>query len=274
MGSKTGIQWTGTHGRTWNPWQGCHKVSAGCRSCYMFREKTRYGQDPNTVVRSAPGTFNAPNSRSLKWRERGLVFTCSWSDWFIEEADPWRDEAWAVIRSRPDLTFQILTKRVDRILDHLPADWEGGYRNVWIGASMGTLEEAQKLSQLAEVPAVVRFISAEPLLELVPFRDIPGRDRIHWAIFGGESGDIGGKYAARGMGPTAAEAKDNLLHSIAEFDGTPTRVFVKQLGSVWARLVGAKDGHGGDPEEWPQDARLRREWPVGWGPRGREDVSR
>ena len=94
MGSKTGIAWTDA---TWNCWQGCHKVSAGWKNCYMFSEKTRYGQNPNVVVRSNPVTFNAP----LRWAKNPekypdikYIFVDSWSDFFIEEADPWREEAW------------------------------------------------------------------------------------------------------------------------------------------------------------------------------------
>src|SRR6266498_5551388 len=123
MGETTGIAWTQ---RTWNPWHGCHKVSAGCKNCYMFREKRQYGQDPDVVVRSKT-TFNAP----LKWKDSALVFTCSWSDWFIEEADPWRDEAWDVIRRTPHLTYQILTKRIERASSCLPKDWP--LKNVWLG---------------------------------------------------------------------------------------------------------------------------------------------
>src|SRR5688572_27904734 len=81
MGDRTDIAWTQ---KTWNPWHGCHKVSPGCKFCYMFREKRQYGQDPDVVVKSKT-KFNEP----LKWKEPSLVFTCSWSDWFIEEADPW-----------------------------------------------------------------------------------------------------------------------------------------------------------------------------------------
>ncbi len=93
MSETTGIQWTEA---TWNPWRGCHKVSAGCKHCYMFREQIRYGSDPNQVLRSKT-TFYDP----LKWQEPKRIFTCSWSDWFIEEADPWRAEAWDIIRKTP-----------------------------------------------------------------------------------------------------------------------------------------------------------------------------
>src|SRR3990167_11527130 len=111
MSDKTHINWTEA---TWNPWHGCIKVSPGCKNCYMYREKNRYGQDPAVVVRSKPATFNAP----LKWKEPARVFTCSWSDFFIKQADPWRDEAWDIIYQTPHLTYLILTKRPERIEAH------------------------------------------------------------------------------------------------------------------------------------------------------------
>ena len=98
----TKIQWTEA---TWNPWHGCQKVSPGCKFCYMYRDKERYGQDATTVLRSKT-KFKEP----LKWKEPKVIFTCSWSDWFIEEADQWRDEAWETIRKTPQHTYQILTK--------------------------------------------------------------------------------------------------------------------------------------------------------------------
>ena len=87
MGETTGIAWCDA---TWNPWQGCHKVSEGCKNCYMFRDKKRYGQDPNTVVRSADATFCKPLTWAKnreKYASINRVFTCSWSDFFIPEAD-------------------------------------------------------------------------------------------------------------------------------------------------------------------------------------------
>jgi protein gp37 len=211
MGEKTHINWTK---HTWNPWQGCRKVSAGCKFCYMYRDKARYGQDPKVVVRSAPATFNKP----LAWKEPAKVFTCSWSDWFIEEADEWRDDAWAIIRSTPHLTYQILTKRPERIMGNLPVDWGQGYPNVWLGVSVENQEAAnERIPQLIRIPARVRFLSCEPLLGPLDFQKIPCPNGcapskycsrccndyipkyfgyilplldgdIHWVITGGESG--------------------------------------------------------------------------------------
>lgn len=177
MGIESSIEWTDA---TWNPWQGCNKVSPGCANCYMYREKRRYGQDPETVVRSKT-TFTDP----LKWKEPRLVFACSWSDWFIEQADEWRDEAWDIIRKTPNHIYQILTKRPDRIVNHLPMDWGDGWKNVWLGVSIENQDYIFRKEILCEVPSHVRFISAEPLLGPIVLGSLEG---IHWMITGGESG--------------------------------------------------------------------------------------
>lgn len=178
MGKTTAIEWTNA---TWNPWRGCLKVSPGCKACYMYREQERYGKDPKVVVRAAPNTFNSP----LKWKEPMKVFTCSWSDFFIEQADDWREEAWSVIHRTPHLTYQILTKRPENILSRLPLAWET-YTNVWLGVSVESQKYLSRAEILTSIPARVRFISYEPALELVDFSSVlPTFD---WLISGGESG--------------------------------------------------------------------------------------
>ena len=169
------IEWTEA---TWNPGHGCTKVSPGCAHCYMYREKKRYGQEPATVVRSKT-TFDAP----LKWKEPQLVFTCSWSDFFIEEADPWRHEAWEIIRSTPQHAYQILTKRSQRIATSLPQGWP--FENVWLGVSVENPHFYGRIEMLRKIPAFVRFLSLEPLLAPMPHLPLAG---ISWVIVGGESG--------------------------------------------------------------------------------------
>ena len=167
MGVASTIEWcTGT----WNPWRGCDKISPGCSSCFMFRDQLRYGRDPSVVVRTSDATFFAP-IKAKKWRELPAgshIFTCSWSDFFHEDADGWRDEAWEVIRQRPDLNWQILTKRPERIPGCLPAWWGDADceapENVWLGVSIENRRFVHRADQLRAVPAAVRFISAEPLL--------------------------------------------------------------------------------------------------------------
>lgn len=162
MGERSRIEWTDA---TWNPWHGCTKVSPGCKHCYMYREKKQYGQNPAVVVRSKT-TFTAP----LKWKEPRRIFTCSWSDFFHETADPWRAEAWDVIRRTPQHTYLILTKRPERIREaappQLPLGWidDGPWPNVWLGVSVETQEYSWRIDHLAQIPAAIRFLSLEPLL--------------------------------------------------------------------------------------------------------------
>ncbi len=141
MAEHSAIEWTDA---TWNPWRGCTKVSAGCANCYMFREQIHYGRDPSVVVRSQT-TFADP----LKWKSPRVVFTCSWSDWFHEAADPWRDEAWDIIRRTPQHTYLVLTKRTGRIARHLPwAAFGDPWPNVWLGTSIENQETAFRARQL------------------------------------------------------------------------------------------------------------------------------
>jgi protein gp37 len=215
MGEASKIEWTHS---TWNPWRGCDKVDPTCAYCYMFRDQRRYGRDPSIVTRCGRPVFNAPLSPAwarrreecLEKHGQHLVFTCSWSDWFHESADPWRPEAWEIIRQTPGSTFQILTSRPDRILEHLPPDWGDGWPNVWMGVTIGNRRFVDRADLLRAVPAAVRFISAEPLLgpldDTVPCplcagagccdcaRGIVRGPRaldltdIGWVIAGGESG--------------------------------------------------------------------------------------
>lgn len=185
MAEKTGIPWTD---RTWNPWQGCTKVSAGCANCYMFREKRHYGQSPENVVRSSPKTFRAP----VKWEQEMVakgttarVFVCSWSDFFHEKADAWRKDAWDIMRKCPHLIFQLCTKRPGRIAANLPADWGNGWSNVWVGATVEDDAAKSRIDVIRVIPAVVRFLSVEPLIGSLGKMDLSG---VHWVITACESG--------------------------------------------------------------------------------------
>lgn len=183
MSKETGISWT--H-HTWNPWEGCSKISPGCANCYMFEQLRRYGRDPGVVRRTK--TWGDPE----RWEQEAMrasridrVFTCSLSDFFHEGADEWRPAAWEVIRRCPHLHFQVLTKRPLRIADHLPPDWGEGYPNVWLGVSIESNNYVWRADVLRQIPARVRWISAEPLLEPLPNLDLTG---FQWIVVGRESG--------------------------------------------------------------------------------------
>jgi protein gp37 len=175
MGERSAIEWTEA---TWNPWHGCLKISPGCAHCYMYRDKRRYGQEPTVIARSKTA-FAAPS----RWKEAKMIFTCSWSDFFIAEADEWRAEAWEIIRATPQHTYQILTKRPERICDHLPSGWP--FQNVWLGVSVENPRFYRRIETLRQIPAHVRFLSLEPLLSSMPYLPLDG---ISWVVVGGESG--------------------------------------------------------------------------------------
>ena len=119
----------------WNPWHGCRKYSEGCENCYMYYLDAKRDRDGSEVYK-VKTNFNLPvkKSRDGKYKiESGsTVHVCLTSDFFLEEADEWRDEAWDMIRKRPDLRFWLQTKRAGRVESCLPYNWNGGWKNVSI----------------------------------------------------------------------------------------------------------------------------------------------
>ena len=184
MGERTKISWATS---TWNPWYGCHKVSPGCAYCYMDRWAIRSGRDPEKVTRAKDSTFYAP----LHWKESQIIFTCSLSDFFIEEADQWRANAWKVIKDTPQHIYLILTKRIQRRL-FIP------FPNVRLGISVENQYWLNKrLPELFQISAAGYFISAEPLLGPLNFTEAiadwwESNYKLEQIIVGGESG--GPKY--------------------------------------------------------------------------------
>ena len=181
MGEKTGISWTDA---TWNPWIGCIKVSAGCKNCYMFREQEHYGGDPNIIHKTSAHTFNMP----LRLKEPKRIFICSWSDFFIREADPWRNDAWNIVRKTKHI-YQIPTKRPENIDGRLPQFW-GEIRDRVILIVSTENQEMYNLRVsilIKEMMGAKLGISVEPMLGQIIFNPY---DRIYlnWVIAGGESG--------------------------------------------------------------------------------------
>jgi len=242
----TKIQWTD---ETINFWHGCKKVSDGCKYCYMYRDKERFNQDATKVIRSSKPIWD----KAYKFKEPKKIFTCSWSDFFIEEADEWRPEAWKVIKDNPQHTWQILTKRPERINDHLPDDWGEGYDNVWLGISVESMGVfITRHNYFLEVNAKVRFISFEPLLSVIGAMS----GAYDWIIIGGESGNDNGNYRYR-------ECKLKWFEFLITMAGVKNiKVFVKQLGTHLSKELKLKDRHGGNIDEWHKELQIR-EFPNG-----------
>lgn len=232
MGKNTSIEWTalpGYIGATWNPWIGCHKVSPACAHCYAERQMKLYGRDFDTPTRTKDATFYAP----LKWKESHCIFTCSWSDFFLEEADAWRAEAWNVILQTPRHIYQVLTKRPERITQNKYLEWP---KHIWLGVSVETPRQYRRIDSIRDIPAHIRFLSMEPLLAETRNTNLTG---IHQVIVGTESG------------PGARFTDLNWIRRIRDkcFD-EGVAFFLKQLTTVGGIKIPI--------ENWPEDLRVRQ----------------
>lgn len=193
MAQDTIIAWTDA---TFNIAWGCEKISDGCKHCYADTLSARYGHDvwgPGRPRRTfGPKRWAEPEKwdrQAAAEGRRHRVFCSSMTDWLLDDPtiDAERAKLWDLIRRTPNLDWQLLTKRSDRIADALPADWgPDGYPNVWLGVSVENRRHGlPRVDHLRSIPAVVRFLSCEPLLEDLGEFDLTGID---WVIVGGESG--------------------------------------------------------------------------------------
>ncbi|CAD6879954.1 Bacteriophage protein gp37 [Methylomonas albis] len=215
MATKSQIEWTE---QTWNPTTGCTKTSPGCKHCYaevmaarLHAMKAR-GYENGFQLTLMPERLSQP----LKRKKPTVYFVNSMSDLFHEDIpDSYLDDVFSVIEKTPQHTYQILTKRAERLPDYFsqrrcPA-------NVWLGVSVEDRKfGVPRIDQLKQVSAAIRFLSIEPLLEDLGTIDLNG---IHWVIVGGESGP-----KARPMKP---EWVENIKTQAGE---TGVAFFFKQWG--------------------------------------------
>ena len=174
----------------WNLWHGCRKVSPGCQNCYVYRTDARYGRDSSKVEKT--NNFDLPIKKNrqgfYKVPAGDTVYTCFTSDFFLEDADDWRRDAWQIIKTRSDLNFFIITKRIGRFQKVLPEDWGGGYENVTVYVTVENQQMADaRLPILKEAPIQHKGIVCEPLLERI---DLSGylAEWTQSVVVGGESG--------------------------------------------------------------------------------------
>lgn len=174
----------------WNLWHGCHKISPGCQNCYVYRQDARHGKDSSVVTKTA--SFDLPVKRdrykNYKLPSGSIVYTCFTSDFFLEDADSWRAEAWGMIRTRSDLRFLFITKRIHRFYECIPADWGDGYPNVAICCTAENQDRADfRLPIFLSAPIRHKEIICEPLLERIDLSAYLG-PQIKGVTAGGESG--------------------------------------------------------------------------------------
>lgn len=175
----------------WNPWHGCHRVSEGCRNCYVYRIDGRHGRESGAVTLNSDFLLPLRHSRGGWKIESGeRVYTCFSSDFLIEEADAWRGEVWKMMHRRSDLHFIFFTKRIERLQAVLPPDWGEGYENVTVGCTCENQARAnERLPIFLSLPIMHRTIICEPLLGQIDLRPYLDRTKIESVSVGGESGD-------------------------------------------------------------------------------------
>jgi protein gp37 len=178
------IEWTE---QTWNPTVGCTKISAGCKHCYAETMAKRLkamgtpGYEQGFALQLLPQRLQDP----LRRKKPTIYFVNSMSDLFHERIpDDYIDQVFDVIAQTPHHTYQILTKRASRMARYFKR--RAAPRNAWLGVSVENKKHGvPRIEHLRKVPAHIRFLSVEPLLEDVGALDLTD---IHWVIVGGESG--------------------------------------------------------------------------------------
>ena len=245
----------------------CIPISPGCKNCYastLNARGARFGGNGRKFGERAEGYplmfLDIP--MLLKWariRKPRKIFVGSMTDWGGEWVKDWMIFEMLDAMANSRATFQLLSKRPERIMP-IVEQWVHSQRhpapNIWIGTSAeNQVTFDERLPWLIKTPAAVRFLSLEPLLapvELAPPRPGVGTlakpyiKLIDWVIVGGESG------------PNARPLELDWIAGIsAQCKCYQIPLFVKQLGSHWAKRAGAKDKKGGDPDEWPADLRVR-----------------
>lgn len=263
MSDQSTIEWTDA---TWNPVRGCTKISPGCRNCYAetFAERFRgvkgHPYEQGFDLRLVPEKLNAP----LGWKKPKRIFVNSMSDLFHEGVPfEYISKVLDTMVKTPHHTFQVLTKRPERMLAYLRWFNEGTTPNVWWGTSVEDRKHGLPRIELLKRSGIRNtFLSCEPLLEDLD-ADFTG---IGWVIVGGESGP--------GARPCNIEW---IRRIVRKTKGLGIPCFVKQLGSkptfyddgdgaggpIYEFRVGPPDYNsvhnrkGGDPSEWPDDLRVR-----------------
>jgi protein gp37 len=224
MPTKSNIEWTEM---TWNPVTGCTKISQGCKHCYaerMAKRLTAMGSDRyrnGFRVTLHPDLLDVPR----KWRQPRVVFVNSMSDLFHEDIpDAFIQRVFATMRDCPQHTFQVLTKRAERLAALAPRlPWP---HNVWMGVSVEDARVVDRIGYLQKTPAAVRFLSLEPLIG--PLNDLR-LEGIDWVIVGGESG------------PRARPMKAEWVTSILrQCRAASVAFFFKQWGGVRKDMTGRK----------------------------------
>ncbi|MBR2767318.1 MAG: DUF5131 family protein [Solobacterium sp.] len=175
----------------WNPWHGCIKCSEGCQNCYVYFLDQMRGKSGADIYRTKTG-FRYPLSKdragNYKIQSGEMISVCMTSDFFLEEADPWRSEAWDIMKQRSDVIFLLLTKRPQRIENCLPDDWGEGWENVFLNVTCETQERAEeRIPILLDLPFRHKGLHCAPLLGPLKIGKYLDSGEIEQVACGGEN---------------------------------------------------------------------------------------
>jgi protein gp37 len=181
--AQSNIEWTEL---TWNPVTGCNKVSPGCKFCYaevMSKRLKAMGVEKykdGFAIKTHSESLNIP----FTWKRSKIVFVNSMSDLFHPEVPiSFIKAVFSVMNQTPQHTYQVLTKRSERLLELSPElNWTD---NIWMGVSVENDDYTYRISDLSKTAAQIKFLSIEPLIG--PLKTL-NLNKINWVIVGGESG--------------------------------------------------------------------------------------
>ena len=174
----------------WNPWHGCLRCSEGCLNCYMYFLDRMRDQDGSRIYRTSAARYPLSKDRAGQYKIRSgeMISVCMTSDFFLEEADPWRPEAWDIMRQRSDVIFYLLTKRPQRVSQCLPEDWGDGWDNIFFNVTCENQERAdERIPLLLELPFRHRGLNCAPLLGPIRIGHYLDSGQIEQVACGGEN---------------------------------------------------------------------------------------
>ena len=175
----------------WNPWHGCVKFSEGCQNCYMYFLDKMRGQSGAQIYK-VKNNFYYPLAKdrqgNYKIKSGEMVRVCMTSDFFLDRADIWREEAWQIMRARSDVVFLLITKRIHRVAECLPKNWNGGWENVFLTVTCENQRRAdERIPQFLALPFKHKGIICAPFLGPVSIKKYLADGQIEQVICGGEN---------------------------------------------------------------------------------------
>ncbi len=200
----------------WNPWHGCHKKSEGCENCYMFYLDRLREKNGDNIYKTKAG-FRYPLQKdrkgNYKIKSGEMIRVCMTSDFFLEEADEWRREAWQIMSQRRDVKFFLLTKRPERVAEQLPDDWGSGWENVFFNVTCENQKRAdERIPILLDLPFCHKGIMCAPFIGPVSIRNYLETGQIEQVLCDGENYD--------GARPCNYDWVKALREECAEYDVT------------------------------------------------------